>query len=308
MPSQIIIATRASKLALIQSSWVAERLKETTPGLEVELLKVTTTGDRIQDVPLAQVGGKGLFVKEIEEAILEGRAHLAVHSIKDMPVELPPELHLVSTPSREDRRDAFISASGQGLKDLKTGARVGTSSLRRTALLLSLRPDLEVVSLRGNVDTRLRKMEEGQVEAIILAAAGLARMDLSQRVTEYLALEKMLPAVGQGALGLECRKDDQGTNRILEKLNDPHTWVEIQAERAFLAELEGGCQVPIACASRLEGETLALEGLVADTSGRPIIRHSVKGPASQAHDLGVGLAQTILDAGGREILEEVYSR
>ena len=236
MPLKIVIATRASKLALIQSSWVAEQLRSLEPGLEVDLLKVTTTGDKIQDVPLAQVGGKGLFVKEIEEAILDGRARMAVHSIKDMPAELPDGLHLASVPLREDRRDAFISASGQGLMELEAGARVGTSSLRRTALLLSLRPDLKIVSLRGNVDTRLRKMEAGRVEALILAAAGLSRMDLSHRVTEFLAPDRMLPAVGQGALGLECRRDDEETNRVLAKLNDSRTWTEIKAERAFFAE------------------------------------------------------------------------
>lgn len=307
MPSKLIIATRGSKLALTQSNWVAQRLKEARPGLEVELLRVTTTGDKIQDVPLAKVGGKGLFVKEIEEAILAGRAHLAVHSIKDMPVELLPELHLASTPVREDRRDALISASGQGLDRLRKGARVGTSSLRRTALLLSLRPDLEVVSLRGNVDTRLGKLEAGEVEAIVLASAGLARMGLSARVSQFLDPEQVLPAVGQGALGLECRRDDRETNALLRELNDPTAWDEIRAERAFLARLEGGCQVPIACLSRVRGGSISLQGLVAAPSGEPIIRDKISGPVSQAEGLGTELAETILARGGKEILEEVYS-
>ena len=308
MPAKITIATRGSKLALIQSTWVAERLKQAEPGLEVELLKVTTTGDKILDVPLAKVGGKGLFVKEIEEAILEGRAELAVHSIKDMPVELPPKLHLAATPARVDRRDAFISASGAGLAGLPKGARVGTSSLRRAALLLALRPDLKIVSIRGNVDTRLRKLEAGEVEAVVLAAAGLARMDLGSRVTEFLDPEAVLPAVGQGALGLECGRDDEPTNLLLQKLNHAPTWEEIQAERAFLAGLEGGCQVPIACLSAIEGDSLSLQGLVASPSGRPIIREKVGGPVSRAAALGSELAATILALGGREILDEVYSR
>ena len=308
MPLKIVIATRGSKLALTQSGWVAEQLRLLEPGLEVELLKVTTTGDRIQDVPLAQVGGKGLFVKEIEEAILDGRAQMAVHSIKDMPVELPPGLHLACVPKREDRRDVLISASGKGLSELAPGARVGTSSLRRTALLLSQRPDLEVVSLRGNVDTRLRKMEEGQVQAVVLAAAGLARMGLSQRVTEFLRPETVLPAVGQGALGLECREDDQETNRILKKLNHDHSWMEIQAERAFLAGLDGGCQVPIACFTRVEQGSLMVEGLVAAPSGDPIIRRGMSGPFDHAAQLGADLARAVLERGGKEILDEVYSR
>jgi len=308
MNHKLIIATRGSKLALAQSRWVKERLEALNPGLAVELLTVVTTGDKIQDVPLAKVGGKGLFVKEIEEAILAGKAHLAVHSVKDMPTRLPEGLELAAVPERADRRDALVSRTGLTLARLPAGARMGTSSLRRKALLLNLRPDLKVIPLRGNVDTRLRKMGEGQVEAVVLAAAGLARLGLETRVTEMLDPGRMVPAVGQGALGLECGQEDGFTLSLLAKLNDPRAMTEVRAERAFLARLEGGCQVPIACRAELKGDRLAVEGLVAAEEGRPLIRAARTGRAEAAADLGREAAEEVLARGGGEILEKVYGR
>lgn len=308
MTKKLTIATRGSKLALTQSAWVGDRLAELEPGLEVDLLRVVTTGDKIQDVPLAQVGGKGLFVKEIEEAILDGRAQVAVHSIKDVPAELPPGLHLAAVPVREDVRDAFISADGSGLDQLPKGAKVGTSSLRRSAQLLSYRPDLNIVPLRGNVDTRLRRLEEGLVAAIVLAAAGLNRLGLGDRVTEYLDPSVMLPAVGQGALGVECRIDDGPTNELLARFDDWETKVRVTAERAFLARLEGGCQVPLACLAQVEGRRLIMNGLVAALDGRRIIRCRAIGSVDAAAEIGRSLAQSILGRGGEEILEEVYNQ
>ena len=308
MKPRLVIATRGSKLALAQSRWVKERLESLEPGLVVELRTVVTSGDRIQNVPLAKVGGKGLFVKEIEEAILAGEAHLAVHSVKDMPTLLPEGLTLASIPARADRRDALVSRDGLALGRLPAGAKIGTSSLRRKALLLSFRPDLEVISLRGNVDTRLRKMEEGQVEAVVLAAAGLSRLGLTGRITEVLDPELMVPAVGQGALGLECGRDDPYTLSLLERLGDPRAMTEVRAERAFLARLEGGCQVPIACRTELRGESLFVEGLVAAEEGRPLIRAKRTGQATEAADLGREAAEEVLAKGGREILEEIYGR
>jgi len=304
--TELTIATRGSKLALIQAGWVQDQLKLSFPGLKVELLIVKTTGDVILDVPLAQVGGKGLFVKEIEEAILDGRAQVAVHSIKDMPTDLPPGLHLAAVPVREDPRDVLISRSGRNLADLPPGARLGTSSLRRAAQALAFRPDLKVVSIRGNVETRLKKMDQGQVEAVVLAAAGLKRMGLIERATQFLEPRFMLPAVGQGALGLECRKEDQATNELLSRLNDPRTSTEVQAERAFLARLQGGCQVPLACQAVLIGQRLTVDGLVAGLEGRPLIRRQTSGPAQTAERLGRDLADEILAQGGQEILAEVY--
>lgn len=305
---ELVIATRGSKLALTQSTWAGEQIIKANPGTTFRLLIIKTTGDKIQDVPLSQVGGKGLFVKEIEEAMLAGEADLAVHSIKDVPAELPPGLHLAATPRREDCRDALISRTGAGLEDLPLGARLGTSSLRRSAQAKALRPDLEIVPLRGNVDTRLAKLEEGRMEAIILAAAGLNRLGLAHKISQPLEPETMLPAVGQGALGLECRIDDGWVNGLLEKVNDAHTALEIKAERSFLIRLEGGCQVPLACLARLKGDSLTVTGLVADLTGSPVIQKTLTGPAATAEKLGLDLAEDILSRGGSEILAEVYAK
>lgn len=306
MAVEIRIGTRKSKLALAQSRWVASRLREAWPGLEVELVKITTKGDKILDVPLAKVGGKGLFVKEIEQALLEEEVDLAVHSLKDVPAEVPQGLEVSVFPVREDPRDAVISASGKGLSDLPEGARVGTSSLRRMAQIRAMWPGLDIVSLRGNLDTRIRKLDDGEFDCIILASAGLNRLDLAHRITERLDTEVMLPAIGQGALGIEFRTDDRQTRKLLAPLHHEETALCVRAERAFLDRLEGGCQVPIGGYCTLEGGRLHLEGLVADESGKRVIRRSAEGDTSNPEAVGMGLAEEILQAGGREILGEVY--
>lgn len=300
------IGTRGSALAVWQAEWVKSQLLAAHEELAVELMVIKTTGDKILDVPLAKVGGKGLFVKEIEEALLDGRADLAVHSVKDMPAELPEGLHLAVMPPREDPRDALISRNGAGLDALPHGARIGTSSLRRAAQLLHLRPDLRIETLRGNVDTRLRKLESEGFDAIVLAAAGLKRMELSHVVSEYLEPERMLPAVGQGALGIETRIDDAFTNQMVASLAHQKTMTIVSAERAFLKRLEGGCQVPIGAHATMEGETLILTGMVADLRGERLVRKQTHGKAQQAEVLGARLAEEVLEAGGAEILAEFY--
>ncbi len=304
--STLRIATRKSQLALWQANWVKDRLQDLHPGLRVELVRVVTKGDKILDVPLARVGGKGLFVKEIEDALLEGRADIAVHSMKDVPTELPEGLHLPVICEREDPRDAWFSREGLGLRDLPAGAAVGTSSLRRQAQLRAVRPDLRFESLRGNVDTRLRKLAEGRYDAVVLAAAGVKRLGLAGRVTQYLDPELTLPAIGQGAVGIECRRDDPGTNALIAPLRHEPTWVAVGAERAFLARLEGGCQVPIAAFGELVDGTLRLRGLVGSLDGSTLVRGERTGPAAGAPDLGRDLADELLDRGAREILDEVY--
>jgi hydroxymethylbilane synthase len=300
------IGTRGSALALWQAEWVKSQLLGWQQELIVELVVIKTTGDKILDVPLAQVGGKGLFVKEIEEALLDGRADLAVHSVKDMPAELPEGLHLAAMPPREDPRDALISKNNMALDKLPHGARVGTSSLRRAAQLLHLRPDLQIETLRGNVDTRLRKLESEGLDAIVLAAAGLKRMELSQVISEYLEPERILPAVGQGALGIETRTGDVFTNTVVESLVHQQTVTTVRAERAFLKRLEGGCQVPIGAYATLEDETLILKGMVADLKGVRLIRKEMRGDARQPEVVGKGLAEVVLESGGEEILAEIY--
>ncbi|MBA2847895.1 hydroxymethylbilane synthase [Thermosulfuriphilus ammonigenes] len=303
---RVIIGTRGSKLALTQTEWVREALKTRYPGLSVELEIIKTKGDKILDVPLAKVGGKGLFVKEIEEALLCRRVDLAVHSLKDVPTELPEGLEIAIVPRREDPRDVLISRSGQGLKDLPPGGRLGTSSLRRQAQIRALRPDLVIEPLRGNVDTRLRKLDEGRYEAIVLAAAGLRRLGQIHRATEFISPETIIPAIGQGALGIEVRADDKAIKELLSFLHHPETAVCTQAERAFLARLEGGCQVPLAAHATLKDGEIHLAALVADPEGRRVIRRHRSGPASEAAKIGVAVAEEILEAGGRQILEEVY--
>jgi hydroxymethylbilane synthase len=300
------IGTRGSALALWQAEWVKSQLLGGHQELIVELVVIKTTGDKILDVPLAKVGGKGLFVKEIEEALLDGRADLAVHSVKDMPADLPEGLHLAAMPHREDPRDALISKNGLSFDKLPHGARVGTSSLRRAAQLLHLRPDLRIETLRGNVDTRLRKLESEGLDAIVLAAAGLKRMELSQVISEYLEPARILPAVGQGALGIETRTGDVFTNAMVESLVHQQTVTTVTAERAFLKRLEGGCQVPIGAYATLEGETLILTGMVADLKGVRLIRKEMRGDAKQPEVVGERLAEVVLESGGEEILAEIY--
>lgn len=307
MRNSLVIATRGSRLALWQAEHVKSRLQALQPGLAVELNVIKTRGDIILDVPLSKVGGKGLFVKEIEEALLDGRADLAVHSIKDVPMELPRGLILGCVPPREACTDCFLSARYDGVDALPRGARVGTSSLRRQAQLLAMRPDLHIESLRGNVDTRLRKLHENVYDAIILASAGLKRLGLSAPFMRPLAPESFLPAVGQGALGIECREDDYDLFTLLALLEDGPTRVCVEAERGFLAGLEGGCQVPIAGHARLlDEETLSLEGLIAEVDGSHILRGEKSGPTCSARQLGLDLAVELLGKGGRAILAKLY--
>jgi hydroxymethylbilane synthase len=314
MKNKVVIGTRGSKLALWQAEWVKSELKRMNPALEVELNKIKTTGDKILDVPLAQVGGKGLFVKEIEEALLGGDADLAVHSMKDVPTEFPEGLHLAVICRREDPRDAFLSQmQGSTFKipnfdQLPDGASVGTSSLRRSCQLLNTRPDLKVMQLRGNLDTRLRKLDEGQFDAIILAAAGVKRLGWADRITEILSPEISLPAIGQGAVGIECRIDDKDINDLIAPLNHYETEICVRGERACLRRLEGGCQVPIAAHARMVSGKLVMDGLVGSVSGDRIIRSRVEGRPEDAKALGKKLAEDLLSKGADKILSEVYGR
>ena len=306
MKTLLRIGTRASLLAITQSTWVKNQIESAHPQVRVDLVKITTTGDRIQDVPLAKVGGKGLFVKEIEEALLAGEVDLAVHSMKDVPAELPEGLHIGIVPIRETAQDAFISVKFPSLEALPQGATIGTSSLRRKSQLAALRPDLQIVDLRGNIDTRLRKLDEGLFDAIILAGAGLNRLGMGSRITALLEPEQMLPAVSQGSLGIELRTDDTELLAGMQFLHDPQTAITVAAERAFLIRLEGGCQVPIAAHATLSGATVKLTGLIASVNGREIIKDTVTGPVEQADTLGTTLAERLLARGGKAILDAVY--
>jgi len=308
MPSELKIGTRGSQLALFQANWVKDRLVQAHPDLNVSLVKIKTTGDKIQDVPLAKVGGKGLFVKEIEEALLQRRIDLAVHSIKDVPTEFPKGLQLSVVTKREDPRDVLISKDGKSLKDLPKGARIGTSSLRRQAQLLHFRSDFELIPLRGNLDTRLKKLKTMNLDAIVLALAGVKRLGFEEKITEIIPPEVSLPAIGQGALGIETRIADQEVERQIRFLNDPDSSIAVSAERAFLGKLEGGCQVPIAAFARIVGTTLQVSGLVGTIDGTRLIRHHVEGPVEKAESLGVELAEILLGEGAKEILDEVYHR
>jgi len=301
------IGTRASQLALWQANWVKSELEKRYPGMEVTLTKIKTLGDKILDVPLAQVGGKGLFVKEIEEAMLRGEIDIAVHSMKDVPTEFPQGLGLCCITEREDPRDALISR-GVTFADLKQGARIGTSALRRQAQLLKVRPDLEMVIIRGNVETRISKLTTEKLDAVILAAAGLKRLGFTDSVTEYLDTDLSLPAIGQGALGIECRLDDRALTETIAFFNHPATAYAVRAERALLKRCEGGCQVPIAAFGQVAGDTLTLTGFVASVDGSRSIRDKTSGPAHEYERLGVELAERLLENGAREILEEVYQR
>jgi len=303
---QIRVGTRGSALALWQAEWVKAELERKYPGMTVTLTKIKTTGDKILDVPLAKVGGKGLFVKEIEEAMLEGTIDIAVHSMKDVPTFFPDGLHLCAITKREDARDALISRNNVLFRDLPRGANVGTSSLRRQAQIMHLRPDFTIHQLRGNVDTRLRKLKEGQFDAIILAAAGLKRLGLADNVTEYISPEISLPAIGQGALGIECRVDDRELNDLTVFFNHPDSRTCVTGERALLRKLEGGCQVPIACYGQMKNGDLNLIGLVGSVDGKRIIKDSIEGRPEDADRLGVTLAEKLLSQGADVILREVY--
>jgi hydroxymethylbilane synthase len=301
------IGTRGSPLALWQAAWVRSRLLERYPQLDVSLVAIKTTGDKILDVPLAQVGGKGLFVKEIEEAMLQGMVDIAVHSMKDVPTSFPPGLGLVCTTKREDPRDALVSR-GVPFAELPHGARIGTSALRRQAQLLARRPDLEMVVIRGNVATRLGKLDSEGLDGVVLAAAGLKRLGFADRVSEYLSPQLSLPAIGQGALGIECRLADTAVRGLISFLNDVATEQAVAAERAFLLRCEGGCQVPLAAFGEVAGQQLQLDGLIAAVDGQRVVRGTVCGPADAGHALGVELADRLLADGGRDLLAQVYTR
>ncbi|BDG59224.1 hydroxymethylbilane synthase [Caldinitratiruptor microaerophilus] len=329
----IRVATRGSRLALAQTEWVVARLREAHPGLDFQVVTLRTAGDRTQraGIPLSRVGGKGLFTRELEEALLDGRVDLAVHSLKDLPSDLPSGLTLGCVPPREDPRDALLSPDGRGLRDLAPGTRVGTSSLRRTAQLRRLRPDLELAPVRGNVDTRLRKLATGQYGALVMAAAGLHRLGLRDRISAYLAPEECLPAAGQGALGIEVRDGDEAILALLRPLHDPVTAAAVRAERAFLARLteelegrgpvpgdpaagvpgqapplSGTCQVPVAAHAALDGDRLHLHGLVALPDGSRVVKAAGDGPADAPEQLGRAVAETVLRTGGRQMLRQAH--
>ncbi len=303
---KLVIATRGSALALWQANHIKDCLEAEHPGLAVDLLKIKTKGDKILDVPLAKVGGKGLFVKEIEEALLDGRAHIAVHSMKDVPTELPEGLEVGVIPQREAATDSLLSVKYDGLAGLPSGAVVGTSSLRRQSQLAALRPDIEITWLRGNLDTRVKKLLNGDYDAIVVATAGLNRLGLTAPKMEILGPPDFLPAVAQGALGIEYNKANSDVIAMLQFLNHMPTTYQVLAERGFLTGLNGGCQVPIAAWSEIEGDQIRLTGFVADVDGSRPIRLMAEGSVDNAWDIGLILAGQVLEAGGREILAEVY--
>jgi len=311
-PPTLVIGTRGSPLAVWQAEHVAARLGEVFPGVSVRLERIRTTGDRILDVPLAQVGGKALFVKEIEEALLAGRVDLAVHSMKDVPTDLPAGLTIAAIPPREDPADVLISRTGQRLADLPRGARVGTSSLRRQAQLLHHRADLIIVGLRGNLDTRIRKLATEGLDAIVLAAAGVKRLGLERLVTEVLAPEIVVSASGQGALGIEIRESQGGresreahVTELVKALDHADTHTAVRAERAMLRRLGGGCQVPIAAFASVEGDTIRLRGLIASTDGATLVRGERQGASDQPETVGQALAVDLLGRGGQAILKDI---
>jgi hydroxymethylbilane synthase len=309
MTQQIIrIATRRSALALWQANHVAALLVKTIPGIKTQLLEITTRGDKILDAPLAKIGGKGLFVKELEQAMLDQKADIAVHSMKDVPVLFPPGLHLTAILPREDPTDAFVSINYSRFDQLPNSATIGTSSLRRQSQLLASNPDFTIKTLRGNVNTRLSKLENGEYDAIILASAGLKRLGLEKQITQKLDPEDSLPAIGQGAIGIESRIDDDQLNQWLQQINHPETAIRLQAERALNQGLNGGCQVPIGGFAELTGNhQIRLRGLVAKPDGSQIIRAESSGHTDQAEKIGTELAQQLLSMGADTILAELYA-
>lgn len=305
--NHFIIGSRGSQLALWQANWVKAHLEHPPRRATVEIQIIKTTGDKITDVPLAKVGTKGLFTKEIEEALLAGTIDLAVHSLKDLPTDLPAGLALGAISEREDPRDAFLSAGGRKFAELAPGARIGTSSLRRQAQLQALRRDVAILPLRGNLDTRLRKLDEGQYDAVVLAAAGLKRLGQSQRVVEFFSPEVMCPAIGQGALGIEIRAGDEQTAAAIRFLDHAESRAATTAERALLKRLGGGCQVPIAAYGEVRSGRLKLVGVVVSLDGGEVARDTIEGEVSQSAELGVRLAETLLERGARKILEAVHA-
>ncbi|GLX86165.1 porphobilinogen deaminase [Thalassotalea loyana] len=308
MTPTVRIATRKSALALWQAEYVKAQLEHFHDDIKVELVPMVTKGDIILDTPLAKVGGKGLFVKELEVAMLENRADIAVHSMKDVPVEFPEGLGLEIICPREDPRDAFVSNTIASLAELPEGAIVGTSSLRRQCQIKAMRPDLDIRDLRGNVNTRLKKLDEGQYDAIILAAAGLIRLEMPERIKEFIEPDVMLPANGQGAVGIECRTDDEQIKALLAPLACEQTRIRVLAERAMNRALEGGCQVPIGAFATLDGDQVHLKGLVGAVDGSEVIEKSAMGHKNDAEQLGRNLAQDLLSMGADKILKQVYDQ
>ena len=301
----ITIGTRASKLALWQAEYIAAEI-EKHHGCRVELRKMTTKGDRILDAPLAKIGGKGLFTKELEQAMLAGEIDLAVHSLKDMPTEVPEGLVIGAITQRLDAGDAFVSVHYRSMEDLPQGAKVGTSSLRRRAQLLAVRPNLTILDLRGNVNTRLAKLDAGEFDAIVLAAAGLKRLGLGERIRTILPRAMILPAVGQGALAIECRADDGRIQEMIDFLRDTEMTAAATAERAFLRRVEGGCQIPVGVYAEVgEGNVLHVEAMIASIDGMRVCRSRSMGTPEEAEKIGIALAEELLDVGGREILKEI---
>ena len=303
---EIRIATRKSALALWQAEYVKARLEQAHPGILVTLVPMVSRGDKLLDSPLSKIGGKGLFVKELETALLENEADIAVHSMKDVPMDFPQGLGLFCICEREDPRDAFVSNTYASLDALPEGSVVGTSSLRRQAQLLTRRPDLNIRFLRGNVNTRLAKLDAGEYDAIILAAAGLIRLGFEDRITSAISIDDSLPAGGQGAVGIECRTADSEIHALLAPLHHADTAVRVTAERALNKHLNGGCQVPIACYAVLEGDQIWLRGLVGDPNGSLLLTAQARGPQSAATELGVKVAEALLDQGAGAILKAVY--
>jgi hydroxymethylbilane synthase len=302
----IKIGTRGSKLALTQANLVAGSLKKADAGITTEICVIKTSGDIMQDVSLTKIGGLGVFVKEIEDALLSGKVDLAVHSMKDVPTEIPAGLTFAAIMQREDVRDVLVAKNNKKLEFMPRGARIGTGSMRRAAQLLAFLPDLAIISLRGNLETRLKKIETENLQGVILAAAGMKRMGFAGKISQFLPIETMLPAVGQGALGLEIRESDEELKKIVAKLNHVPTAAEITAERSFLRGLGGGCLLPIAAFGKMEGEELSLEGLVASPRGTSVIRDKVKGSVLDAEELGKRLAEIILEKGGKKLLNMIY--
>jgi len=302
--TELKIGTRGSKLALWQSEYIKTQV-ETITGLPVSLEVIKTTGDKILDVPLAKVGGKGLFTKEIEVELVAGRVDLAVHSMKDVPTELPEGLYIAAMPERVDPRDVIVSGAGYDLDRLPEGAKLGTSSLRRRAQVAHLRPDLEIVDVRGNLDTRMRKAEEGELDAVVLAAAGITRMGWGDRITSYIPTQQMVSAVGQGAIGIEIRDDDEFMRHVMEIIGHPETMECVTAERVVMRRLEGGCQVPIGAYARYEAGALVMDALVGSVDGTTIVREQLAGDAGDPEALGNAMVERLLSLGAGEVLEEV---
>ena len=301
---KLVIGTRGSKLALWQSEYIKGLVEEIT-GLPVELKIIKTTGDKILDVPLAKVGGKGLFTKELEVELMAHTVDLCVHSMKDVPTELPDGLYISATPERVDPRDALVSGAGYTLETLPLGAKVGTSSLRRIAQVRALRPDVEIVDVRGNLDTRMRKAETGEVDVVILAAAGITRMGWADRITSYIPTDQMVSAVGQGAIAIEIRKDDKLMRDVSDLLKHAPTYLCVTAERVVMKKLDGGCQVPIGAYARLDGHTLVMDAIVGSVDGSTILRVSLDGPSDKPVELGEAVVAALLELGADAILSEI---